>query len=62
MGLDGKQQSMPRNGSSHPLEVVQIHEISTTLQTKTHGSDHREKEVQIADHFIMLGIHTMDMG
>ena len=48
MGLDGKQLSMPRTRSSHPQVVKPIHQRRTTLQTKTQGRDHRDKEVQIA--------------
>ena len=36
LGMDGKQQRMPWLSSTHPQEMEQIRQRSTTLQTKTH--------------------------
>ena len=44
LGMDGKQQRMPWLSMTHPPEMEQIRQRSTTLWTKTHRSDHRGKK------------------
>ena len=59
MDLDEKQQSMPRDGSPHPLELEQIHQRSTTVRTQNHASYRRETEAQTAYHLSLLPPHGM---